>query len=207
MIPAGSKDFILIFLKAPHLGTVKTRLASHVGDERALRVYRALVERQCDALPTKARVEIHFTPNQAEDAMRRWLLRYDAFYPQSDGDLGNRLTHAVSEAFKRGARSVTCIGGDCPELGPRHIEMAQARIHAGDEVVFGPSEDGGYYLISLSKPQPQLFADIPWSEANTLDASLQKAAQLGLKVSLLETLYDVDDSATMDRAIKDGWIE
>jgi glycosyltransferase A (GT-A) superfamily protein (DUF2064 family) len=73
-------------------------------------------------------------------------------------------------------------------------------------VVFGPSEDGGYYLIGLNAPHPQLFANIPWSTPNTLDASLQQAAKLGLRVKLLETLYDIDELPELKRAIQAGYL-
>jgi glycosyltransferase A (GT-A) superfamily protein (DUF2064 family) len=72
------------------------------------------------------------------------------------------------------------------------------------DVVFGPTEDGGYYLIGLNAPQPELFQDIPWSSRNTLDASVQKAASLGLRVKLLEMLYDIDEVTELQRAIADG---
>jgi rSAM/selenodomain-associated transferase 1 len=189
------------------LGFVKTRLAKDVGPAQALAIYRLLVERQCTALPHDARIEIHFTPRDAGREMSEWLGEEFSYYPQSDGGLGERLACSVNAAFERGARSVTCIGGDCPQLKAHHFHEANERMDAGDDVVFGPSEDGGYYLVALGQAQPQIFTEIPWSQPNTLDVSLKKAAQLGLKVSLLETLYDVDEVATMNRAVKDGRIE
>jgi len=200
------EDVILIFLKAPQLGQVKTRLARAVGDRRALAIYRSLVERQCGDLPEDSRIEIHFAPTDAEASMRDWLGTKFHYYPQTDGDLGQRLQHGIAEAFGRGASTVTSIGGDCPDLCARHIKEAQIQIHAGHDVVIGPSEDGGYYLISLAAPHRTLFEAIPWSAANTLAVSKEKAAQLGLKLSLLETLYDVDQHEDMDRAIRDGRI-
>lgn len=198
---------ILIFLKAPRRGHVKTRLAHHVGSERALKVYRALVARQWTALPESACVEVHYTPHDATVEMRNWLGAEVDYFPQSEGELGARLGHSVQCAFGRGARSVTCIGGDCPQLETRHFEEAEALLDGGHDVVFGPSEDGGYYLIALRSPLTQLFADIPWSTRNTLDASLRKANSLGLKVGLLETLYDIDEETELERALADGLIE
>lgn len=198
---------ILLFLKAPRRGHVKTRLAHHVGSERALKVYRTLVARQWTVLPESACVEVHYTPHDATVEMRNWLGHGVDYYPQSKGDLGARLGHSVQSAFDRGAHTVTCIGGDCPQLEARHFAEAEAFLDGGQDVVFGPSEDGGYYLIALRLPLAELFADIPWSTRNTLDASLKKAESLSLKVGLLETLYDIDEEAELERALADGLIK
>lgn len=198
---------ILIFLKAPRRGYVKTRLSHHVGSERALKVYRALVERQWSALPTNSRVEVHYAPHDATFEMQKWLGDMHEYYPQSEGELGARLEHSIERAFERGAKSVTCIGGDCPLLGESHFAQASKMLEAGDDVVFGPSEDGGYYLVALSSPLPELFQDIPWSTRNTLKASLDRAADLQLKVGLLETLYDIDEVTELERALADRLIQ
>ncbi len=195
---------ILLFLKAPRRGYVKTRLAHTTGPERALKAYRALVERQWQELPNHGRIEVHYTPNDADFEMRQWLGHEHEFYPQAEGELGVRLEHSVEKAFERGAQAVVCIGGDCPELDQPHFEQAIAALKDDCDVVFGPSEDGGYYLIGLNAAQPELFQDIPWSARNTLNTSLQKAANLGLRVKLLETLYDIDEITELQRAIDDG---
>lgn len=198
---------ILLFLKAPRRGHVKTRLAHHTGSERALKVYRALVERQWTVLPKTANIEVHYTPHDATLEMQLWLGKEEKYFPQSEGELGARLGTSVKAAFERGARNVICIGGDCPQLDERHFHHAERLLDEGHEVVFGPSEDGGYYLIALRAPLPQLFQDIPWSTRNTLEASLNKAEALNLKVGLLETLYDIDEVNELERALVDGLIK
>jgi rSAM/selenodomain-associated transferase 1 len=163
---------ILLFLKAPRRGYVKTRLAHTTGPERALQAYRALVQRQWDQLPENGRIEVHYTPSDADFEMRQWLGNEHEFYPQAEGELGLRLEHSVEKAFGRGAKTVFCIGGDCPKLDRSHFEQAAAALKHDCDVVFGPSEDGGYYLIGLNAPQPELFQEIPWSSRNTLSTSL-----------------------------------
>jgi rSAM/selenodomain-associated transferase 1 len=195
---------IILILKAPRIRRVKTRLAQTIGAERALTTYRMLVERQWRQLPTDQRIEVHYTPNDADAEMRQWLGHNHDYYPQADGDLGVRLTHCVEAAFGRGAEKVFCIGGDCPGLDQTHFEQASATLDENCDVVFGPSEDGGYYLIGLKSQQPALFQDIPWSTQNTLSASLKQAAKLGLRVKLLETLYDIDEATELNRAVEDG---
>jgi len=198
---------ILLFLKAPRRGHVKTRLAHHVGSERALKVYRALVARQWSALPHAAQVEVHYTPHDATFEMQQWLGDEHEYYPQSEGELGARLGHSIKCAFERGAKSVCCIGGDCPQLEVQHFDEAEQLLDAGHDVVFGPSEDGGYYLIALRAPLMELFRDIPWSTRNTLKASLDRATGLKLKVGMLEALYDIDEVTELERALADGLIE
>lgn len=193
-----------MLLKAPRLGDVKTRLAHHTNPERALQIYRALVERQCTQLPGHSRIEIHYTPRDADLEMRQWLGHTHTFYPQCEGVLGLRLECSVAAAFERGAKTVICIGGDCPTLDQSHFKQAAAALDSDYDVVFGPSEDGGYYLIGLNAPQPKLFQGIPWSSGHTLSCSLSKASDLGLRIKQLETLYDIDEITELRRAIDAG---
>ena len=207
-MPASAKESIqstiLIFLKAPRSGHVKTRLAKSIGLEAALRVYRSLVERQLREFCSGDRLEIHYSPVDALEEMSNWLGDEYAFYPQCEGGLGIRLENAVANAFTRAAESVICIGGDCPQLNRIHLEQTAAALHGNYDSVFGPSEDGGYYLIGLNAPCAELFRDIPWSTGDTLKTSLKKSSLLNLRVKLLETLYDVDETAELSRAIEDG---
>jgi len=197
---------ILIFLKAPRAGFVKTRLAQTVGEARALAVYRQLVEGQLQRLPLDLSVEIHFAPADAQSEMQEWLGPDRSYYPQVEGGLGERLASAIQSSFEGGAASVLCIGGDCPALGEAQIDAAMTALNDGEDVVFGPTEDGGYYLVGLKSPQPELFQSIAWSTGTTLQSSLAVAAKLGLKVKLLEKLYDVDEVSDFERAQTEGYL-
>lgn len=154
---------ILIFLKAPVAGQVKTRLAREVGDESALEIYRRLVDRQMSVLPGDWPVEIHYSPAPAEPVMRSWLGERSnwSFWPQVEADLGERLAHATKEAFSRGAQATLLIGGDCPELGGGEFRTAADALR-DHEVVLGPSPDGGYYLLGTHHPHQELFQGIEW---------------------------------------------
>lgn len=207
MLPESSEHSstaILSWLKAPRAGEVKTRLAQSIGPEAALKVYRSLAERQLGELPRGYLLEIHYTPADALDEMRDWLGDEYAFHAQCEGGLGIRLERAVADTFRRGAKSVICIGGDCPELNRVHLEQAADALQSDYDIVFGPSEDGGYYLIGLNSPYPEVFQDIPWSTQATLETSLKKSSALNLRVKLLETLYDIDEIATLNKAIRQG---
>ena len=195
---------ILVFLKAPRIGYVKTRLAQSIGLESALKIYRLLVERQLGELYPNTPIEVHYTPGDALEEMRDWLGSGYDFYSQCDGGLGLRLEYAVSHAFNRGAQSVICIGGDCPSLNRTHFTQTSLALQLDNDVVFGPSEDGGYYLIGLNEPHVELFRNISWSTATTLQESIQKSELLGLRMKLLETLYDIDEVDELNRAISEG---
>ncbi|MEM0967242.1 MAG: TIGR04282 family arsenosugar biosynthesis glycosyltransferase [Verrucomicrobiota bacterium] len=184
---------ILAFLKAPVAGTVKTRLAKEIGNEKALEAYRWLVERQLSDLPRDWNLEIHYAPSNSLQLMREWLGSERFYIPQCEGDLGKRLVHGIADCFKRGANTVHCIGGDCPTLGPTEFCLAERHLTEGTDLVYGPAFDGGYYLISLRKPAHEVFEGIPWSSEQTLTESLKKAEQHSYSFRLLPAHSDVDE--------------
>ena len=186
---------VLIFLKAPAEGAVKTRLASGVGDARALAIYRWLVERQLAAIPRGWSVEVHYAPGTpaAAAAMRSWLGEASgrSYWPQPEGDLGARLQAATAAAFGRGAAAVFLIGGDCPELNETRLRSAAAAL-ADHEAVMGPARDGGYYLLGMRAPRLDLLRHITWSTARVAEQTRERAAAAGIPLAELESLADVD---------------
>lgn len=202
--PADRAPTVLLFLKAPRAGEVKTRLAAAIGPQDALKIYRSLAEAQLERVPRDWPVDILFTPTEALSEMQQWLGETRSYRPQANGNLGERLSLAVEQAFATGATSVLCIGADCPALDAAHLHQAAQALANGADTVFGPAGDGGYYLIGLNQPETAIFKDIPWSTKNTLTASLEMANQLGLKAQLLEPLHDVDTIEDLQRAVVDG---
>lgn len=193
---------ILVFLKLPVPGRVKTRLAKSIGDEAAAAAYEMLVTRVFERCGEAAadQIVIAYDPPEKVDEVKAWLApRVKAlgcevsWLAQSQGDLGDRLNSASTAIFQNEPRTLlSIIGTDCIHLGPDLFEDAWASLAAGIDVVFGPTEDGGYYLIGLKESQEVLFRDIPWSTEETLEASL-KAAQTGnLKSFQLGSRIDVD---------------
>jgi rSAM/selenodomain-associated transferase 1 len=189
---------LVVLLKAPRVGTVKTRLAAALGAEQATRVYRRLVERQMAAVPSDWPLEVHFAPAEAEPEMRAWLGPRPRLCPQVDGDLGARLRAAVDSAFVRGAASVLVIGGDCPELDEAALRAA-AKVLRSHAVVIGPARDGGYYLIGLTRSLPGLFSGIPWSTEHVFEETLQRCAELRLVPRTLPPRDDIDTLADLRR--------
>lgn len=197
---------IILMLKAPVVGTVKTRLATTVGAEEALRIYRMLVERQLLALPLAWSVSVHYTPNESESLMRSWLTPRRAglnFTPQASGDLGQRLSAAFATEFQNGATAVLAVGGDCPGLDLAVLSSAHESLLSTDAVI-GPAADGGYYLLGLQEPHPALFQGIRWSTPEVLIRTRGKMQAEGLTWTELPLLEDVDDHPDWLRAQANG---
>ena len=192
---AGARDALVVFARAPRLGQVKTRLAAKLGDDAALDIYRSLGRRVAETCGDGSLVSLHrvlaFTPADAGEEMEGWLGGGWDLQAQAEGDLGRRMLTAFEESAARGARATVVIGTDCVAFGPGHIEAALAAARKVD-VVLGPARDGGYWLIAMAHPAPEVFRDVPWGGDQVLTVTLDRAREAGLSVKLLETLPDVD---------------
>jgi rSAM/selenodomain-associated transferase 1 len=182
---------LTVLLKAPRLGTVKTRLAADLGPESALAAYRRLVEALLAKLSPLPHVDLRFAPDDAGSEIAHWLQSGWTSSPQGAGDLGVRLEQTFTNHFSRSPERLVVIGADCPEVAPTDIQTAWSALEATD-VVLGPATDGGYWLIGLKAPRPALFQNMPWSTDTLLKETLGRAAGLGLTVATLRTLSDVD---------------
>lgn len=189
---------VIVFVRAPELGRVKTRLAATLGAGRALAVYRELLGGTLDTLRPHAEVELRVTPDGAAEGFGRclglelppdWRIR-----SQGAGDLGGRLSRAVEEAFATASGPVVAIGCDCPEITLADVEEA-GRLLSGADVVFGPADDGGYWLIGLKRPVPEVFQGIAWGGPQVLAQSLDQLRRRGLTAHLLRPLGDIDTEA------------
>jgi rSAM/selenodomain-associated transferase 1 len=196
---------ILLFLKYPEPGRVKTRIATTVGAPAAAAIYRELVAEVCRQLPSDGEtLVILFDPPERKMDVEVWLsdlLPYIRcqYSPQSSGDLGARLENAFAEAFAAGFEQIAVIGSDCVELTPETFAETW-RALAQDDVALGPTTDGGYYLLALSAPAPALFQEIAWSTDAVFTQTLARAGETGLRVSLLRELRDVDTEDDWRRA-------
>lgn len=204
MSPVPSQSpAILVFVRAPEAGRVKTRLAAEVGPEAALRVYVRLAEHTLrEARAAGAAVRVHFTPAGAEDAVRRWLGEGVAYLPQAEGGLGERMRRAFEEAFAAGHGRVVIVGSDLPGLSAGLLRQALALLER-NEAVLGPAADGGYYLLGLRRAVPEAFQGIPWSTGEVLARTVERLRAAGVEPVLLETLGDVDEAEDLPP----GWRE
>lgn len=136
------------------------------------------------------RVELHMA--QATKAeMTAWLGNDYPWLPQQGDDLGERLNHSFHRCFLQGHTPIILAGADCPLLDTTILQQALAEL-ANHEVVLGPALDGGYYLIGLNRPQPQLFSAMNWGETGVLAETKHRCQQAKLSVALLPILSDID---------------
>lgn len=181
---------LAVFLKAPRLGAVKTRLAAEIGGRQALRLYRVLAHRTlAEVRVAGLEATVWFTPADAAAEMRRWLGEGWDLRPQASGDLGTRLAAAAHAAPP--GRGWLAIGADCPRLDAALLREAAA-IVARNEIVLGPSQDGGYYLLGGPTPLPDLFSAMPWSTSRVLGETRARLAHAKLPWHELVTLRDID---------------
>jgi rSAM/selenodomain-associated transferase 1 len=186
-------DVLIVFVKEPRPGAVKTRLAAALGPGPAAELYRVLAEeeiRRTAPAPGEYERQFFFTPAAAREALERWLPG-ETLLPQEGADLGARMAHAFEVAFRRGARRVAIVGTDAPGVSRERVREA-LRALGDHDVVAGPARDGGYYLLAVDRPRPQLFEGIPWSTPDVLAATARRAAALGLRLGRLEPLADID---------------
>jgi uncharacterized protein len=188
---AMPRDLLIIFVKAPRPGHVKTRIAEVIGAQPAADAYLALVGILIGNLRTLPNVEVRYTPDDAYLEIPQWLQPTWKTAPQGPGDLGERLVNAFRDGFMKGNERIAIIGSDAPDVSREDIEAAWSAL--GDhEVALGPAEDGGYWLIGLKSEQPALFEGISWSSSSVFDETMDRASAAGFKVQVLRKLSDID---------------
>ena len=189
------KEVVLVFQKNAILGKVKTRLASGMGELRALEIYRHLVQSTYSVLEhVEAPVWTYFSdfiPETVNPPIAKSFV-------QDGQDLGERMAHAFARSFESGMEKVVLIGTDCPTLQSHHLHEAfEALTHS--DLVLGPATDGGYYLIGMKCRSDYLFAGIAWSTAEVLAQTLAVATAHGLHFTLLDELSDIDTQEDWER--------
>ncbi len=195
---------IVVMAKQPEPGKVKTRLCPPLSPGQAADLYEAFFT---DTLSLVSGIEksglfVAYDPDTARDFFTRICSPRVACIPQGAGDLGDRLLRISQRMFVRGYRKLIILASDTPHLPRDVISGAIARLDETD-VVLGPCDDGGYYLIGLRFCAPALFAGIPWSTSRVLDETLQRAHDAGMTWELLSPCYDIDTWEDAERLSKD----
>ncbi len=196
------KSAVGLMAKYPQSGIVKTRLAATVGPERALRVYEKLLQSildTCTGLPADQCLRSVFvTPLELVQPFARRYPGLDLYRAQSGADLGERMRQALDELLDHpGVGAAMLIGADIPELSVQLINRATALLGTAD-LVLGPTVDGGYYLIGMTRLQAGLFTGIEWGSAEVLATTLAIAEQLELHVAMLPELRDLDEADDLE---------
>jgi len=184
-----SKNAIIVFVKNPELGKVKTRLAKTIGDRKALDIYLALCEYTRQLL-LEIDCDRYIFYDQSIIENDEWDDQHFHKKIQQIGDLGDRIHHAFDEVLANYDK-VLIIGSDCPQIQKTHIDLAFESLNHTD-IVIGPSLDGGYYLLGMKDDQSYLFEDMPWSTATLFGECLRKIFSRNKSVTELEHLTDVD---------------
>jgi rSAM/selenodomain-associated transferase 2/rSAM/selenodomain-associated transferase 1 len=192
---SGRRERLVLFTRFPFPGDTKTRLIPALGPEGATRLHRRLTLRALRAAETASQrrgadLQVCFS-GATEDAMAHWLGDRFRFRTQAEGDLGAKMLAAFTESAKDGFNATVLIGADCPDLSPEVIAEAFDRLQS-HAVVFGPATDGGYYLIGLVAPLPELFSGPTWGSASVLADSLARLKHIGIEPALLSPLSDID---------------
>lgn len=192
--------------RAPEAGQVKTRLVPPLSYESAAELYRCLL---LDKLLQVAGLHgidpyLAYTPIEARQSMLALLPEAFTLIPQAGSDLGGRLHRLSAILLERGHPAAILIDSDSPTLPTPYLLDAVARLQSGTtDLVLGPAEDGGYYLIGLKRPCRALFDNIPWSGPEVFTETLRRAAAQRLQVSTLPPWFDVDTPEDLVRLRRD----
>ncbi len=194
------KNLLLIFVRNPELGKVKTRLASSIGEEAALYVYRQL---------------IHCTQVNTQNIQADKFVYYDSYIPENDtwndtvyskhfqqgNDLGERMHNAFNDGFSQGYSSIVIIGSDCAGLSEAMVTKAFDALQTNDFVI-GPASDGGYYLLGMRSLYPDLFINKMWSTDTVYQDTLRDIQARKSSLYVLPKLTDIDTEDDLREMIR-----
>jgi len=185
-----SSTLLIIFTRYPTPGAVKTRLIPAVGAVSAAMLHRQMTEfTLCKARELSQPIAVHFDGSDSQQ-MADWLGTDLVYQSQGEGDLGVRMDRSIASACQSAAR-VVLIGTDCPKLTADILAQAFEYLLDRD-LVLGVALDGGYYLIGMRQPQPELFVDVDWGTDRVLQQTIDIANSLNLSIGYLPTLADID---------------
>ncbi len=201
---------VILFVKLPEKGKVKSRLAQDMDEDFVLRLYESMVCDTIDMLKKgNAPFRICFFPPEALDRMKAWLGQGYSYMPQTGDDLGERMEQAFVRVFSEGVSQALLIGSDIPGLNAAVIGEAFDSLPENDAVI-GPTDDGGYYLIGFQKNafEPCVFRDMTWSTDSVYRETVDRLGRKSRTVHVLPQCADVDTKEDLkkllDRTEKQG---
>ncbi|REL24776.1 glycosyltransferase [Rhodohalobacter sp. SW132] len=189
---------LLIFVKNPVAGEVKTRLARDVGSLNALQIYKQLL-RYTREVASAADADRQVWYSSKIDRRDAWSEEQFLKKLQKGDNLGERMSEAFRQGFEQGYQKIVIIGSDCAELTAGHLERAYQALENRDAAI-GPSEDGGYYLLGLTSFEPGLFRGVDWSTSHVFQQTLEKFEAFKMSYDVLETLNDIDTVDDLKRS-------
>ena len=200
-----NKNLLLIFTRNPELGKAKTRLAKTVGDETALEIYKFLLERTRDiSSKVNADKAVYYSVKIRENDI--WNPNIYQKHQQFGDDLGIRMLNAFKNGFEAGYKKVMIIGSDLYDLSEKNIEKAFVALDTND-VVIGPAEDGGYYLLGMNALQENVFKNKEWGTASVRKDTLKDLSDKKVKVLAFKNDIDVYEDIINIPEIMETFIE
>ena len=185
---------VLLFLRAPERGRVKTRLEKKMDATTVLRLYRCFVQDIMEALTTGGHdMRVYITPPHKGSEVCAWLGGTVPIRAQKGKTLGDRMRNAFSDVFATGVDQAVLIGSDLPDLTSRIIHESFEYLKKGDAVI-GPAVDGGYFLIGFRKDafNDDVFSDIDWGTSSVFRQTMGKIQPAGLNCHVLPPRQDID---------------
>ena len=208
-------DLLIIFLKWPEAGRVKTRIGRVIGYPEAANIYRrmvsAIIRNISPIFDDGLKICWYYDPLSKGNEVEKWIknelgtlnvtnFSNHLFYPQIEGDLGDKLKFIFDKSFSLCFQRVLAIGSDCVSMTDKQILTGFISLNDKRELVFGPCLDGGYYLVGMNNPKGSIvFHDVPWSTNHVLNKSLNIAEMNQISYSLIEELDDVDKPEDLQR--------
>lgn len=199
-----SDSLLLIFVKHPIPGQVKTRLAATVGHDTALKVYQELLRFTC-GLAQQLRVDKAVFYGNLIPETDVWQEAGFPRYLQKGPDLGSRMQHAFEWASAQGYQKIAVIGSDCAQLTPEILQTAFDALDREDAVI-GPAHDGGYYLLGMKDAFPAVFTNKNWSTESVFPDTVSDFQQADKTFFLLPTLSDVDHEADLKGSFLESFL-
>lgn len=185
-----TENALIIFIRNPELGKVKTRLAATIGNNKALKIYEELLRHTREITQNLPVQKLLFYADYINNN-DSWPTENYRKILQNEGDLGVKMQAAFKTAFSL-ANRVIIVGSDCYELTEGMLENAFNELKTHDAVI-GPAEDGGYYLLGFSRPNDTVFQNKNWSTDSVFDATIQDLKYKNFSYSVLPVLKDVDE--------------
>lgn len=194
-LPPKTHRCLIVFVRDPEPGRVKTRLARTYGDRFAAELYGCFVDDLLESLERGSyRLEIAFTPADREPAIRQRFGGRFNYFPQQGEGLGGRMGNAFRSCFAKGFTAALLTGSDVPDLTADVIEQAFRALESSHDAILGPAFDGGYYLIGFRSAafDPAVFKEMPWGEDTVFDKTRKRLQARGHRIHLAPAWHDID---------------
>jgi len=195
---------VIVFTKVPERGKVKTRLQKRYSSYQVEELYTAFLLDTLEKLREFYPYVAYWPPDKLQPL---WMIIGERKYAVQRGkDFGEKIQNIFRDFYKMGIRNTVAVGCDVPTLTKKHIEDA-FKLMGDHDLVVGPANDGGFYLIGGAGVKKELFEGVNWEGKNVLDSVLSNAAELGLKVGKTQTLLDIDTPENLDALWKLGELD